>query len=105
MIYLNNFLPVLIGKVFEHLVLYTLGYGLISAIGIRLKKFTKKEIKILIYIFSILLFTLMVKNSFALTNIAKYPPTMYYISYALVSSLIMYLALENNKVFKIFNRT
>ncbi|MBP1934987.1 acyltransferase family protein [Ammoniphilus resinae] len=103
LIQISNLLTGPIGVLFEHFVLYTIAYGLIAAIGIRIKQMSKKEILaiaiILLGVFIILMFV----YDFKLTGTAKYPPTMYYISYALCVIFGLYLLLGLRRIFKLFD--
>lgn len=88
---------------YRSVVLYTIGYGLIAAIGIRIKQLSRKEIGALTVLFLCIYVFLMFQNDFALTSIAKYPPTMYYLSYAFFASLFLYLLLDRKMIYKIFD--
>lgn len=88
---------------YEHIILYTIGYGIIAAIGIRLKKLSNNEM-LLISIISFIIYILIgIQNDFVLTSVAKYPPVTYYFSYALGAIFLLKLLLEYKPIFKIFD--
>lgn len=100
---LNQSLNEITAFFFEHLVLYTIGYGLIAAIGIRFKQLSKKEIWIG-FIGSILIYLILAfVNDFYLVSMAKYPPTTYYISYAIGAIFGLTLLLDVKAVFNVFD--
>lgn len=71
-------------------------YSIINALGMELKYLNKKTIISIITIFFItfsifLIYYFIQEGKFISTQNYKYPPSVYYISYALVISLILYL--------------
>lgn len=100
---LNRYLSGTPALLFEHLVLYTIGYGLIAAVGIRFKQLSKREVWSGFIVSVLVYFVLAYSNGFALTSIAKYPPTTYYLSYAMVATFGLSLLLEVKPIFNIFN--
>jgi hypothetical protein len=72
---------------------YALGYGLVFALGLRLSKLTTKELwlvgEILLFVFAALCAILYVHEGHLVSTQAyKYPPSAYYLSYAIVASLV-----------------
>ncbi|MES5942831.1 MULTISPECIES: acyltransferase family protein [unclassified Bacillus cereus group] len=90
-------------KIFEEYFIQGIGYGLIAAIGIRLKKLTKKELVCACLFFLVVFASLMAWHHFDSTQAFKYPPTMYYFSYGLFASIFLYLILDFKFVNKIFD--
>lgn len=96
----------LIGKsrfLFENILLYGIGWGLISSIGIRIKKITKQEMYIYTSIWLVIFMCLMFKYNFDSIQNYKYPPTMYYISYGMFISFILFIILDSRCIQSIFN--
>lgn len=92
--------------IFEYLIFYIIPYGVIMGLGIKLKRMSKKHIMILSIVFiSIFIFIAFLLNfklsGFIKTSTMKYPPRIYYLSYAIGVSLVLYLicSLEKVKVF------
>lgn len=79
---------------FEPLILQSIGYSLIASVGIRFKKMDYKEIIVGMTVFFMIYLILMKINNFETTQESKYPPTMYYISYGLFMSFLLYIILE-----------
>ena len=82
---------------------YLVPYGIITAIGFHYQKMSK-AVKLLLCILSDLIFALLgyyyyrQAGSFQLVHIAKYPPRLYYLSYALFASVGLLLMCEKRKV-------
>lgn len=83
------------GKILEYLITYTAGYGVISFLGIEFVKMNRRER---------LTMTAVYTAVFAVSAVIlrlpdfydwKYPPMIYYISYGLMCSGILYTALEH----------
>ncbi len=83
------------GKIMEYLITYTVGYGVISFLGIEFVKMNRREKLIMTAVYGVL---------FAVTAVIlrlpdfydwKYPPMLYYISYGLMCSGILYMILEH----------
>ena len=88
---------------YQHLVLYTIAFGIIAAIGIRLKKINQYEM-IIITCISFSTFLIMgFNNNFALTSTAKFPPTTYYLSYAVGMIFLLKMMLDIPHIFKLFD--
>lgn len=88
---------------FGELILNSIGYGIVAAVGVRFNKLTKKNMLVAIVASFTIYIGLGFVNGFALTNIAKYPPTTYYLSYAFGCIFLIYLLLKNKYVFKLFD--
>lgn len=89
----------------------TLPYLLVFMVGLRISSADKKEILMLAIIFSILFLALSVVFSFqsmdfVSTQLYKYPPQLYYLSYALAVSLFLFLIKDRaaSFVYKISQR-
>lgn len=92
--------------VLENFIYVLLPYGCLAALGMRIPKMRNKTIMSMMFFFSILFCSLaliLYSNGFTQTQDYKYPARLYYISYALFITLILYL-LSNGKLFvKIFS--
>lgn len=80
--------------IYNNIVVYTFGYGIIAYLGIRLNKFKKSEVLVLAFLFLILYLVLGYNNQFAFTQAFKYPPRFYYLAYGLFISLFLFVGLE-----------
>ncbi|MDB8459165.1 acyltransferase family protein [Turicibacter sanguinis] len=100
---INSQLNGLAKLIFENIIVVSIGWGLIAAVGIRLKKLNKKELFLYAGIFLIIFIFLMIKYDFTSTQNYKYPPTMYYISYGLFVSFTLLLLLDIKCIYNIFN--
>lgn len=100
---LQQYLDGIMELFYQHLVLYTIAYGIIAAIGIRLKEINQYEM-IIITCISFSTFLIMgFNNNFALTQTAKYPPTTYYLSYAVGMIFLLKMMLDIPHIFKLFD--
>lgn len=89
--------------IFQNYILNIIPYGCIAGLGLYLSKAGKRSILFLSGIFFILFISLAYfynSNQFTQTQLYKYPPQIYYISYALFVSLLLYLFSKTN-IFKI----
>jgi hypothetical protein len=93
----------LISLFYINIIIYGVGYSFIAAIGIRLPIMNKKEVDFLCVAFMFLSLLLMYHNNFAYTQQFKYPPTIYYISYGMFVSLLLYRLLDFQIIEKVFN--
>lgn len=80
--------------IFENIILVSIGWGLIAAVGIRLKQLSRKELLLGASSFLLIFIFLMIKYNFESTQAYKYPPTMYYMSYGLFVSFVLLLILD-----------
>lgn len=103
LLFVNQQFSGLSQRIFEEYLIQGIGYGLIAAIGIRLKKLTKRELIYACFFFLIVFVGLMVWHNFASTQAFKYPPSMYYFAYGLFVSIFLYLLLDLKLVNKIFD--
>ncbi|MBB3108539.1 peptidoglycan/LPS O-acetylase OafA/YrhL [Paenibacillus phyllosphaerae] len=104
LVYINDFIfNGLVHNMIENFLIYGIGYGLIAAFGIRLKLFSKKEIKVLTAIFFVLFVTLYFVHNHAPTQQFKYPPMLYYMAYGLLVSLLLYQILQVKWIYRILN--
>lgn len=85
---------------------YIIPYGIITIIGYNYEKLTKKEkITLLVGNFIVniifLLINLLVNNKYVLYTDYKYPPTIYFLTYGIVVSIVL-LEIVQNTDFKIY---
>lgn len=88
------------GKVFDYVVVYTLGYALISWAGILWEKGNRTERMILLAAAAALFTLSVIAGGFRNFSESKYPPQLYYISYGLLVTFGLYMlcaALPLNK--------
>lgn len=100
---INSRLNGLVKVLFQGTIVYSIGWGLIAAIGIRLKKLNKKELFIYAGIFLLIFIFCMFKYNFDLIYNYKYPPTMYYLSYGIFMSLLLLIVLDIKCIYNIFD--
>lgn len=100
---INSKLNGLIKVIFQNIIVYSIGWGLIAAIGIRLKRLNKKELFIYAGIFLLIFVFFMFKYNFESTQNYKYPPTMYYISYGIFMSFVLLIILDIKYIYNLFN--
>ena len=85
-----------------------ISYGTILLLGLFVRKLNKKEIKYLLLLF-IMIFTAYVlyffktEGLFVFTQTRKYPPSLYYLSYSLIVSLLLFLIEPKIKNIKLNN--
>ena len=94
-----------LSELYQFLLIDTLGWGIIAAIGIRSYKFSIKEQSLCCIFFGALYFLFRHITNAAPTQDFKYPPRIYYIAYGLFVTYLLLLILNNNLVKKIFNNT
>lgn len=90
----------------QNIIFYLLPFGAVAGLGLVIPKMKRRNLIILIAGFFVLFVLLAVTNNFAFTQNYKYPPRIYYLSYALFGSLLFYMlskigtfvSLLNNKV-------
>ncbi|MGX7099288.1 acyltransferase family protein [Globicatella sanguinis] len=68
----------------------TVAYGLISAIGIRIKLVSNKKIFVSSFLFIFIYFIYALTLNFEYSYLYKYPPQNYYLAYALGVSFLLY---------------
>jgi peptidoglycan/LPS O-acetylase OafA/YrhL len=92
----KNISNILIYRLFNITVLQFSGWGIVAAIGIRLfsLKENKKNYAIVTTIFAVVFILEMLLNGFASTQDFKYPPQLYYISYGIIVTLIIYILVK-----------
>lgn len=97
----RQFFPENLFKVSKLIIYFTISYGLIFLYGIRLPSLNELTIRKNIWVFgtiflSCLLFLYFKNNKFIPTQQFKYPPQLYYLSYAIfVSTLLFYISKYN----------
>ena len=87
----------------KYIINYLIPYSIILYIGMETKKLNNKKITTLFLMFlSIFIILLMVNYNVSgkliATQIMKYPPKLYYISYALAISMFLFRILNNEKI-------
>lgn len=93
-----------LGVILKSFIFYTISYGLVFALGIRLPDFNKRDVVICLFIITLVFFTLFIINwnhnsGWLPTQEFKYPPTSYYLSFALMMAFVLYLASERIMAF------
>ena len=88
----------IIQKLFEYYIVEGFGYSLIAALGIRLYSYKKQYLPYLAGIFFIIFSILGFYHNFMPTQAFKYPPTLYYLSYGIFVSLILFYFLSFEKI-------
>ena len=96
--FVSSFLPDAAGKLFDYIVIYTLGYALISWAGMLWEKEGKRERIILLVIAAAALVLSIVARGFRPFSEFKYPPQLYYISYGLLVTFGLYLLLSKIQI-------
>ena len=84
-------LPGTAGKLFDYIVIYTLGYGLISFAGMLWEKEKTQNRLILLGIAGAAFAVSVIAGGFHGFYESKYPPQLYYISYGLFVTFALYL--------------
>ena len=100
-----SYMSLTMSKVFQYVVIYTIAYSVISMEGMLWMQSDQNKRWIFIGTWTILFFGLfMFYRTFDLYDM-KYPPKIYYISYGLMWSGLLYMAMEHislkDKVFRI----
>ncbi len=96
---LNNELA---SELYQCFVIDVIGWGIIVAVGVRVKKLYKKELLLFAGLFLTTYIAFKHIYDFAPTQNYKYPPQIYYISYGLFVSFLLLILLENRFLNKIF---
>jgi len=105
----KQFLPENIFKITKLVIFFTVSYGLIFLYGVRLSSLNKRSIQSHIFLFSVifisyLIFILIQNDKFIPTQQFKYPPQIYYLSYALfISTALYYITKFNQIIIEKFN--
>lgn len=94
--------------IFKYVINYLIPYSMILYIGMEVYKSNNKKLNVLILLFTSIFIALMIFNyskngHFVGTQMMKYPPRLYYISYALMVSLFLFRILNNEKILKTIN--
>ncbi|MBO0442884.1 acyltransferase family protein [Vagococcus fluvialis] len=94
----------LIAFIISNVFVMSLGYGIVTLVGIWTYENTKADnIKILIFLF--LLFVIfMFKYSFFDLPLLKYPPYPYYLVYGMLVSIILWLVFSNKNFIRFFEK-
>ena len=79
-----------IGEVFSQVVPYLTGYAVALFIGIVVDKMSKGQRIIITLLFGSVFVAHMLVFGFELTQTQKYPPRLYYLSYAVMASMVCY---------------
>jgi peptidoglycan/LPS O-acetylase OafA/YrhL len=88
----------------QNIFFYILPFGCVAGLGIYLAKATKKSLVVLFLGFTLLFLYLAYSNHFIPTQAYKYPPDIYYLSYALAVSVLLYILSKTNIFQKIFSK-
>ena len=89
--------------IFQNVIFYILPYSVVAGLGLVISKINKQMVIYLTLAFFIILAVLAFANNFVATQNFKYPPRLYYLTYAMTVSLLLYL-LSQTKIFtRIFN--
>lgn len=83
-----------INTYYNLILLEGLGYSIVTAIGIRLLSLNQKSFNILVVIITIILIINAIYYQFETTQLHKYPPLIYYISYGTLITFISYRLLD-----------
>jgi len=99
---------VLVDKIFENIIFYLLPFGCVAGLGLAIKDLDRKALTRLATFFgsiflALALYYLNTTGHFAPTQSAKYPPHIYYLSYALFVSILLYLSSLTKIFTKIFD--
>jgi len=97
-LYLNG----TIFKLYSEIFLCGMAYSLVAAIGLRLIDLRQIDIFKLAILSAIALLALAIYYNFAYTQPFKYPPRLYYISYGLFVSFLLYWMIGFPKIKKVF---
>ncbi len=93
----------LLQNYFQSYVLNGLGYSLVAAVGIRIYKLKKKNLIYFSGLFGMIFIVLAFYHGFESTQSFKYPPEIYYLSYGLFVSILLFYLLNFIKVEELFN--
>jgi len=96
------------GRLIEEVLLYAIPYIIIFSIGIRLSLLKNNHIIQISFLCMAVYVVLIsyhwiISGNFVSTNLYKYPPTIYYLSYALFISCLLWL-ISNIKLFNILDK-
>ena len=83
------------GKVLEYLITYTAGYGAVSFLGCEFPGMDRRQKTVMTAVFAVLFLLTGLILHFPDFYDWKYPPMMYYISYGLMCSGILYMVFEH----------
>jgi len=81
----------LVDFIFQNIIFYMLPFGCVAGLGIYMLRASKKSLIRLFVLFATFFIFLSYTHQFVPTQNDKYPPGMYYLSYALGISLLLYL--------------
>ncbi|MCI9286562.1 MAG: acyltransferase [Clostridia bacterium] len=95
--------------ILKYLIYYFIPYGILTFIGMEIKEWKSKRlinISVAMFIIFVILMLVMriTTGRFIQTNELKYPPTLYYLSYSIGMSLLMYYLVVVKNVFNIKNK-
>ncbi|MFD2778180.1 acyltransferase family protein [Ornithinibacillus salinisoli] len=92
-----------IQELFQNFIVNGIGYSLVAAIGIRLYKIDKNKLLLISSLFLLLFITLSIYHDFTPIQTFKYPPSIYYFSYGLFVSMLLFYLLSFDKIKSMFN--
>ncbi|MCI8412252.1 MAG: acyltransferase [Clostridia bacterium] len=97
------------GIFLKNVIYYIIPYGICISLGLQLKKLNNKKIIKLLITFLLIFFIMLIiyfniNGTFITTNKYKYPPRLYYLSYAIALSLLAYYLVNRKNIFNIKER-
>lgn len=100
----SGFLDVGLGVLVKETIYYLVPYSLIFSLGLRLHKFTRAKLYFLAFFFAAAFVMLCAwhfvhQGKLIPTQLFKYPPTAYYLSYALLVAVLIWLCSDRLSVF------
>jgi len=98
----------LVDQIFKNIIFYLLPFGCVAGLGLAIKDLDRKVLIKLATFFGLIFITsalyyLNTTGHFIPTQSAKYPPHIYYLSYALFISILLYLSSLTKTFAKIFD--
>jgi len=90
--------------IFQNIVFYVLPFSVVAGLGLIVPKLNKRFLVSLTIIFLVIFILLVVVTNFAATQGSKYPPQLYYLSYAIFISFSLYLFSKTKIFTRLFNK-
>ncbi|QNF32104.1 acyltransferase family protein [Adhaeribacter swui] len=100
---INHYLDGAVRTLFTEFIFYGLSYSLIAAFGVRLSRLSRREIAGACLLFLGIFLLLGYQNNHLAVQAFKYPPQLYYISYGVFVSLLLYQLLDYSVFKNLFN--
>lgn len=79
-----------LGEIISQIIPYLTGYAVALFIGIMIDKLSRVQRLIIIFFYGVIFFSHILIFGIELTQTYKYPPRAYYLSYAIIASMICY---------------